>query len=38
VNDQNIFIKYQSYYGIWTPELDEQAMDDLITEIKDGLL
>jgi hypothetical protein len=34
---QQIFFKYQSYYGVWTPELNLDGMNDLIAEIKDGL-
>jgi hypothetical protein len=35
--DQCIFIKYQHYFVVWTPEFDIDAFNDLIAEIKDGL-
>jgi hypothetical protein len=37
-DEQNTFMKYQSYYDIWTPMLNIDGMTDLIAEIKDGLL
>jgi hypothetical protein len=36
-DEQMIFIKYQSYFEVWTPEINEENMKDLIAEIKDGL-
>jgi hypothetical protein len=36
--ERSIFAKYHSYYDIWTPEFNIDAMNDLIAEIKDGLL
>jgi hypothetical protein len=35
--EQHIFLKYQSYYTIWTPEFNIDGFNDLIAEIKDGL-
>jgi hypothetical protein len=32
-----IFLLYQSYYDVWTPEFNEENMKYLIAEIKDGL-
>jgi hypothetical protein len=36
-NEEKIFIKYQSYFGIWLPKFNEDNMEMLISEIKDGL-
>jgi hypothetical protein len=33
----SIFLKYQSYYDVWTPELNVDSMNGLVDEIKDGL-
>jgi hypothetical protein len=35
--DQRIFLKYQAYYDIWTPEFNIDGFNDLIAEIRDGL-
>jgi hypothetical protein len=34
---QRIFLQYQHYYDVWTPEFNEENMMGLIAEIKDGL-
>jgi hypothetical protein len=36
-DEQQIFMKYQSYYYVWTPKFNEEGMNELIAEIKDGL-
>jgi hypothetical protein len=36
-DEKKIFIGYQHYYDIWTPEFSEENMNGLIAEIKDGL-
>jgi hypothetical protein len=36
--EQDIFLKYQAYFNVWTPEFNEEGMNELIAEIKDGLL
>jgi hypothetical protein len=33
-----VFIKYQSYYDVWTPDLNMDGMNELVAEIKDGLM
>jgi hypothetical protein len=35
--EQLIFINYQSYYDVWTPEFNIEGMNEFIGEIKDGL-
>jgi hypothetical protein len=35
--DQLIFIKYQHYFNVWTPDFNIDGMNELIGEIKDGL-
>jgi hypothetical protein len=35
--EQHIFLKYQSYYDVWTPEFNIDGFNELISEIKDGL-
>jgi hypothetical protein len=35
--EQPIFLKYQSYYDVWTPEFNLEGMNELVAEIKDGL-
>ena len=37
-DDKAIFLKYQEYFVVWTPTLNIDGMNDLIAEIKDGLL
>jgi hypothetical protein len=32
-----IFVKYQSYYGVWLPGFNIDGMIELVAEIKDGL-
>jgi hypothetical protein len=36
-DEQRVFLKYQSYYSVWTPEFNINGMNELIAEIKDGL-
>jgi hypothetical protein len=36
-DEQQIFLKYQSYFNVWTPGFNMEGMKDLIAEIKDGL-
>jgi hypothetical protein len=35
--ERNIFLKYQSYFDIWTPIFNTENMQGLIADIKDGL-
>jgi hypothetical protein len=35
--EKHIFLKYQSYYDVWTPEFNLDGFNELIAEIKDGL-
>lgn len=35
--ERKLFMRFNNYYDIWTPEFDKQAMLDLIEDIKDGL-
>jgi hypothetical protein len=37
-DEKHIFLRYQHYYLVWTPALDIDAMNELVAEIKDGLL
>jgi hypothetical protein len=35
--DQMVFVKYQSYYDVWTPEFNIDGYNELVAEIRDGL-
>jgi hypothetical protein len=35
--ERNVFMKYQHYYDVWTPDFNEENMNYLIAEINDGL-
>jgi hypothetical protein len=35
--EMGLFIKYQAYYDVWTPELDLDGAKALVAELKDGL-
>ncbi len=34
---KNVFLKYQEYHDIWTPDLNQENLYDFIKEIRDGL-
>jgi hypothetical protein len=35
--EKKIFVRYQSYYDVWTPGFNVEGFNELIAEIKDGL-
>jgi hypothetical protein len=37
-DEQLIFLRYQHYYQVWTPEFSEENMQLLIDDIKEGLI
>jgi hypothetical protein len=38
MEEQKVFIKYQRYYGVWTPEFNIDGFNELVAQIRDGLL
>jgi hypothetical protein len=37
LEEQLIFLKYQGYYNVWTPEFNLDGFNELVDEIRDGL-
>jgi hypothetical protein len=35
--EQQLLLKYQHYFDVWTPDFNKAGMNDLVAEIKDGL-
>lgn len=36
--DENVIFKYMNYYGVWENVFNEEALDQLVSDVVDGLL